>query len=196
VINTRYSRRIHLNKLHPRIAVHACMCLAMISTALAARAEPMLKLTWTVDDQVRSEIIPLPAPGKVVELGKMNQVPFDPTSGDCSRADTSTLPRSYPEGDVLRVRSTPATEQGAIVQVQFEFVRLDGTSTSSVGGCNMHFGITSRRTGNPKVFLSYGRSTTLLYERNEESFIRPEAQGSMQLKSQKSLAKIEAQLLR
>jgi hypothetical protein len=152
------------NTLHRLRAIgRSCLWLSLVAGALAAHAEPMLKLTWTVDGKTTTQTIPLPQPGKVAELGKMVQRPHEATSGDCSGFDTSALVRSYPEGDVLLVRSSPVIDEGAIVQVQFDSVRYAGvTSTVSVrAGCTVKNGGTHRITADSSAFMRFGQSMML-----------------------------------
>jgi len=168
------------NTLH-RLIARSCLCLSLTGITLAAHAEPMLKLTWTVDGKTTTETIALPQPGKVTELGKMAQRPHEATSGDCSGFDTSKFARSYPEGDVLAVRSSAVINGGAIVQVEFNSVRYAGvTSTVTVRqGCTVKNGGTHRITSEPQAFMRFGESLTLLYS----------SDGSR-------LAKLDAELLR
>lgn len=158
-----------------------CLCLSLTGIALAAHAEPTLKLTWTVDGKTTTETIPLPRPGQVAELGKIVQRSHEATSGDCTGLDTSKLVRSYPEGDVLAVRSSAVINEGAIVQVEFNSVRYAGvTSTVTVRqGCTVKNGGTHRIASEPQAFMRFGQSLTLLYSTD----------GSR-------LAKLDAELLR
>lgn len=104
------------NKLHRlRTILRSCLCLSLTGIALVAHAEPTLKLTWMVNGEPKTQTIALPQPGKAIELGRIAQRPYEPTSGDCSGLDTSAPTRSYPEGDALLVRSSTPFAAGAFV---------------------------------------------------------------------------------
>lgn len=166
------------NTLHRlRTITRGCLWLSLAGIALAAHAEPMLKLTWTVNGDTRTQTIALPQPGKAVEVGKVAQRPYEPTSGDCSGVDTSAIARSYPEGDALLVRSSVPFEEGAFVDVKFESVRYAGIgSTSVVRNCTLQFASTRHVKADPRVFLKFGQSTLLHYARDEDRVTRLEAE--------------------
>jgi hypothetical protein len=165
------------NTLHRLRAIgRSCLCLSLAAAAIV-HAEPMLKLTWTVDDKTTTQTIPLPTPGKVAELGKMAQRPHEATSGDCSRFDTSAIARSYPEGDALLVSSSALNDEGAIVQVQFEVVRFDSVSTTTLArNCMLKFASTRRIATTPQAFLRFGQSVPLLNSRDEQRVTKLEAE--------------------
>lgn len=166
------------NTLHRlRMIARSCLWISLAGVALSAHAEPMLKLTWTVDGKTMTETIPLPQPGTVVELGKISQRPYEPTSGDCSGLDTSAIARSYPEGDVIVVRSSVPFDEGAFVDMKFESVRYAGIgSTATVRNCSLKFASTRRVATDPRAFLQFGQSTLLLYSRNEDRVTRLDAE--------------------
>lgn len=103
------------------------------------------------------------------------------TSGDCGGLDTSALVRSYPEGDVLAVRSSAPIAEGAIVQVEFKSVRYEGVTSTVIArpGCVVKNGGTHRIVSEPQAFIRFGQSLTLMYSNDG-----------------RRLAKLDAELLR
>ncbi|MBA3594582.1 MAG: hypothetical protein H0W47_12410 [Polaromonas sp.] len=92
-----------------------------------------IKIT-VVHEAAGSAAAPAGSAAYVVEAGQsrvfdgMRTMRFEPTSGDCTRVDTSKLERQARDGETLQVTTTHLVDDHAFVRLEYEHRKFLGTT--------------------------------------------------------------------
>lgn len=144
----------------------AIAILAFIVTP--AFASEKLHLDVLVGGEAQSFSFDLPLEHAVFSASTMKAVQFSPTSGDCSKFDTSQLLAQYPSGLDVKVAAGPQVEGKRVVQISLVHSDFLGASSFQFSkSCAVNNARGERYEGANTVVLTKGG--TIIQNLVEES---------------------------